>query len=66
MKKIIQKLISQVQVIDEEIDSLNEMLEPLMAELNSPILTIPGIGINLAAMIIGEIGDNLVLIIQKN
>ena len=28
-----------------------------MEELNSPILSIPGIGLNLAAMIIGEIGD---------
>ena len=28
-----------------------------MDEINSPIITIPGMGINLAAMIIGEIGD---------
>ena len=54
---IIQSLIKQVGVIDEEIDALNEKLEPLMEELNSPILSIPGIGVNLAAMIIGEIGD---------
>ncbi len=56
-EQIIKNLVDQVRIIDEEIDNLNEMLEPLMNELNSPILTIPGIGINLAAMIIGEIGD---------
>ena len=56
-EKIIQNLITQIEAIDDEIDSLNNLLEPLMEELNSPILTIPGIGINLAAMIIGEIGD---------
>ena len=56
-EQIIRNLVTQVRIIDEEIDMLNELLEPLMEELNSPILTIPGIGINLAAMIIGEIGD---------
>lgn len=54
---IIRNLITQIETIDNEIDGLNEILEPLMKELNSPILTIPGIGVNLAAMIIGEIGD---------
>ena len=54
---IIRNLITQIETIDDEIDGLNEILEPLMKELNSPILTIPGIGVNLAAMIIGEIGD---------
>ncbi len=56
-EQIIRNLVTQVRIIDEEIDMLNELLEPLMEELDSPILTIPGIGINLAAMIIGEIGD---------
>ena len=56
-EQIIRNLVDQVRIIDEEIDYLNEMLEPLMEQLNSPILTIPGIGMNLAAMIIGEIGD---------
>lgn len=56
-EQIVKNLVEQVRIIDDEIDNLNELLEPLMEELNSPILTIPGIGINLAAMIIGEIGD---------
>ena len=56
-EQIIRNLVTQVRIIDEEIDMLNELLGPLMKELDSPILTIPGIGINLAAMIIGEIGD---------
>ena len=56
-EQIIKNLVTQVRIIDEEIEMLNELLEPLMEEINSPLLTIPGIGINLAAMIIGEIGD---------
>ena len=56
-EQIIKNILNQVKAIDEEIDNLNEMLKPLMEQLNSPILTIPGIGVNLAAMIIGEIGD---------
>ena len=56
-EQIIKSIIAQVRTIDNEINELNKMLEPLMEELNSPILTIPGIGMNLAAMIIGEIGD---------
>ena len=56
-EQIIKNLLNQVKTIDEEINNLNEMLKPLMEELNSPILTIPGIGVNLASMIIGEIGD---------
>lgn len=56
-EQIIRNLVTQVRIIDEEIETLNELLEPLMEEINSPLLTIPGIGINLAAMIIGEIGD---------
>ena len=56
-EEIIRNLVDQVRIIDGEIDNLNELLDPLMEELNSPILSIPGIGVNLAAMIIGEIGD---------
>ena len=56
-EQIIRNLIYQVRIINEKLDNLNEMLEPLMEKLNSPILSIPGIGMNLAAMIIGEIGD---------
>ena len=56
-EQIIRNLIDQIKTIDKEIKNLNELLEPLMEQLNSPILTIPGIGVNLAAMIIGEVGD---------
>ena len=54
---IIRSLLNQIETIDNQIKILTETLEPLVKELNSPILSIPGIGINLAAMIIGEIGD---------
>ena len=56
-EQIIKCLIGQYEDINKQIDTLNEKLVPLMNELNSPILSIPGIGLNLSAMIIGEIGD---------
>lgn len=56
-KLIINSLINQVEVIEKNINDLNEKLEIIMNELNSPLLSIPGMGMNLAAMIIGEIGD---------
>ena len=54
---IIISLIEQIEAIDKQIDELSDSLISLMNEINSPIVSIPGIGINLAAMIIGEIGD---------
>ena len=56
-EQVIKSLISQFETIDKEIETLNNELNPLLEDLNSPILSIPGIGPNLAAMIIGEIGD---------
>lgn len=56
-EKILLNLLKQVEIIDDEINDLNATLIPLMEKLNSPILSIHGIGIHLAAMIIGEIGD---------
>ena len=37
-EQIIRNLVDQVRTIDNEIDNLTELLEPLMEELNSPIL----------------------------
>ena len=37
-EQIIRNLVTQVRIIDEEIDMLNELLGPLMKELDSPIL----------------------------
>lgn len=46
-----------IRVLSEEIDEAEESIKAIMDELNSPILTIPGIGYRMGAMIIAEIGD---------
>ena len=56
-EQIIKSLIQQIQTIDDQIDVLNSELEPLMNQINSPLTSIPGMGMHIAAMIIGEIGD---------
>lgn len=56
-EEVIRSLINQIEIIDSQIDKMSEQLVPLMEKINSPIMTIPGMGINLAATIIGEIGD---------
>ena len=48
------KLISE---LDNEISEIEEAIQAIMDKINSPITSIPGIGTNMAAMIIAEIGD---------
>ena len=48
------KLISE---LDSEIDEIETAIQMIMDEINSPILTIPGISYRMGAMIIAEIGD---------
>lgn len=48
--KLIQEMTAEIAEIDSEIKSL-------MDEIDSPILTIPGIGQRMGAMILAEIGD---------
>lgn len=43
--------------ITEDIAEIDMEIKKIMDEINSPILSIPGIGMNMAAMIIAEIGD---------
>jgi transposase len=43
--------------IDAEITEIEESIKSMMDEINSPILTIPGISYRMGAMIIAEIGD---------
>lgn len=40
-----------------EIDEIEKEIKSIIDKLNSPILTIPGIGYSLGAQIIAEIGD---------
>ena len=48
------KLIRELDAMIEEIES---NIKSIMDEMNSPILTIPGIGYRMGAMILAEIGD---------
>lgn len=50
-------LINQLKLYKNQIKDINLGIETLMNIINSKIITIPGIGYNLGAMIISEIGD---------
>ena len=43
--------------LDTEIDEIESEIKTIMEEINSPILSIPGISYRMGAMIIAEIGD---------
>ncbi|MBQ8210550.1 MAG: IS110 family transposase [Clostridia bacterium] len=49
--------IKLIKEFDAEINEIEHEIKALMDKINSPITTIPGIGMNMAAMIIAEIGD---------
>lgn len=56
-EQIIKSLIEQIINIDAKIQVIDDNCELILAEINSPITTIHGLGKSLSAMIIGEIGD---------
>lgn len=49
--------IKLINVLNTEINEIENTIESLMDDINSPILSIPGISYRMAAMIIAEIGD---------
>ena len=49
--------IKLIQELDSEIDEIEKEIKIIMDEINSPILSIPGINYRMGAMIIAEIGD---------
>lgn len=49
--------ITLIGILSEEIDEIESEIKTIMDKINSPILTIPGIGLAMGAMIIAEIGD---------
>ncbi|MBP3475237.1 MAG: IS110 family transposase [Lachnospiraceae bacterium] len=49
--------IKLIQELDTEIDEIEKEIQTIMDEINSPILSIPGISYRMGAMIIAEIGD---------
>jgi transposase len=53
----LQQTIRLIQSVQNEIDILDKQIKIVVDEINSPIITIPGIGYTLAAIILAEIGD---------
>ncbi|MBV4429695.1 IS110 family transposase [Clostridium tyrobutyricum] len=49
--------IKLIQELNSEIDEIEAEIKSIMDEINSPILSIPGINYRMGAMIIAEIGD---------
>ena len=49
--------IKLIRELDSEIDEIESEIKSILALINSPILTIPGISHRMGAMIISEIGD---------
>ena len=53
----LQQTIRLIQSVQSEIDTLDKQIKLVVDELNTPLLTIPGIGYTIAAIILAEIGD---------
>ena len=49
--------IQLIQALDTEIDEIEVAIEEIMSAIQSPITTIPGMGVRMGAMILAEIGD---------
>ena len=49
--------IKLIRELDAEIDEIETEIKSIMDEINSPILSIPGINYRMGAMILAEIGD---------
>lgn len=49
--------IKLIRELDNEIDEVEVLIKNIMDELNSPLLSIPGISYRMGAMILAEIGD---------
>lgn len=50
-------LISQIELLQSQISDIEDSIKELLDKVSSPILTIPGISNNNAAVILGEIGN---------
>jgi transposase len=53
----LQQTIRLIQSVQSEIDALDLQIKEVITEINSPIISIPGISYTLAAIILAEIGD---------
>ncbi|MCD8231879.1 MAG: transposase, partial [Clostridiales bacterium] len=53
----LQHTIRLIRELDTEIAEIEDSIDSLMDEIQSPITTIPGIGTRMGAMILAEVGD---------
>ena len=53
----LKQTISIIQFIQEQLDDVEKKIKQILKEINSPILTIPGISFKTAGSILAEIGD---------
>lgn len=53
----LQQTIRLIQSVQSEIDTLDKQIKLVVDELNTPLVTIPGIAYTIAAIILAEIGD---------
>ena len=53
----LQHTICLIRELDSEIEDIETAIQSMMEEIDSPITTIPGIGVRIGAMILAEIGD---------
>lgn len=53
----LQHTIRLIRELDKEIEEIEEQIRALMETIQSPITTIPGVGIRMGAMILAEVGD---------
>ena len=49
--------ISMIRMMDDEIAEIEAEIKKIMDKLNPPLLTIPGIGLKMGAIILAEVGD---------
>lgn len=53
----IKQLINQIIFLENQIDEVSKQIKELYNKLDSHLLSVPGVGINLAPVILAEIGD---------
>ena len=53
----LQHTIRLIQELNREIDDIEAEIQKIMDDLQSPITTIPGVGLQMGAMILAEVGD---------
>lgn len=53
----LQQTIRMIELMNAQIAQVEAMIKPLVDELHSPLMTIPGISYTIAAMIHAEVGD---------